>query len=275
MVTTKKVLAIAAHPDDVEFMCAGLLVLLREIGCELHVATMSLGDAGSTEYGPEEIRRIRREEATRAAGVIGASYHTLDFRDFAIFNDDRSNRRVTGLLRELDPSIVITHPPQDYLADHEATSVLVRNACFYASAPNYDSSEWTSVVRASTIPHLYYAQPFEGTDIFGAPVTPQMFVDITSASSLKKDMLACHRSQRDWLRRHHGLDDYVESMRRWDHTLGKQATLISSRTVEYAEAYRQHRGQAYPKSNILAELIPDVVIHQELPGWSAPRRTGA
>jgi LmbE family N-acetylglucosaminyl deacetylase len=224
---------------------------------------MSLGDVGSMDCEPEKLRRIRRKEAEMACGVIGATYHALDFWDFAIYNDDQSNRRVTGLLREVDPSIVITHPPQDYLADHEATSTLVRNACFYASVPNYDSSQWTSVIPASPIPYLYYAHPMEGTDIFGCPVVPQMFIDTISASSLKMSMLACHESQRDWLRQHHGMDEYVESMRRWDRTLGLQASAICGRTVECAEAYRQHRGHAYPQHNVLAELLAGLVISQE------------
>jgi LmbE family N-acetylglucosaminyl deacetylase len=260
MMTTKRVLAVGAHPDDVEFMCAGLLILLREAGCEIHVATLSLGDVGSMACDPEELRRIRREEATTASGVIGATYHALDFWDFSIFNDDQSNRRVTGLLREVDPSIVITHPPQDYLADHEATSTLVRNGCFYASVPNYESSQGTSAVRTSSIPYLYYAHPMEGTDNFGCPVVPQMFIDITSVFSLKRNMLACHKSQRDWLRQQHGIDEYVESMGRWGRMLGWQASAICGRPVECAEAYRQHRGHAYPQHNVLAELLAGFTI---------------
>ena len=139
--STKRVSAVGAHPDDVEFMCSGLLVLLRKAGCEIHVATMSLGDPGLMDCIPEKIRRIRRGEAERACDVIGAADHPLDFWDFSIYYDDSSNRRTTALLREVNPSIVIAHPPRNYLADHETTSALVRNACFYAPAPNYDSSQ--------------------------------------------------------------------------------------------------------------------------------------
>lgn len=260
--SSKRVLAVGAHPDDVEIMCAGLLALLRNAGCEVHVATMSLGDAGSVDYGPEEIRGIRHGEAEHACRVISAAYHPLDFWDFAIYNDDRSNRKVTALLREVDPSIVITHPPHDYLQDHETTSALVRNACFYASAPNYDSSQWTSVARASSIPYLYYSNPVEGVDIFGCPIVPHIFIDITSTFSSKVNMLECHKSQRDWLRQHHGMDEYVESVRRWDRAVGRQASRVSGRTIEHAEAYRQHRGHAYPRDNVLAELLAEFVISE-------------
>lgn len=262
----RRALAVGAHPDDVEFTCVGLLILLRDAGFEIHVATMSLGDAGSMDCRPEELRSIRMGEAKAACTLIGAVYHPLDFRDFAMFNDDKSNRRLTGLLRELDPLIVITHPPHDYLQDHDVTSALVRNACFYAPAPNYDTSQWTSVVRSSSIPHLYYSHPMEGIDIFGEPVTPQMFIDITTSFQMKADMLACHKSQREWLRRQHGIDEYMESMRRWSCALGQRASMAAGRTVEYAEAYRQHRGHAYPHDNVLAEFLMGFVISADPDG---------
>jgi hypothetical protein len=73
-------------------------------------------------------------------------------------------------------------------------------------------------------------------------------------------MLSCHKSQREWLRAQHGMDEYVESMRRWSRTLGQQASAISGRIVEFAEAYRQHRGHAYPRDPILSTLLGNFVI---------------
>ena len=90
-----RVLALHAHPDDVEFQCAGTLILLREAGCEVTIATMTPGDCGSAEHDAEAISAIRREEARQAAAVMGADYICLEFRDLAIFNDDESRRRVT------------------------------------------------------------------------------------------------------------------------------------------------------------------------------------
>lgn len=256
----KTVLAIGAHPDDVEFMCSGLLALLRGKGLEIHVATMTSGDCGSMNEEPARISEVRRAEAASACRVLGAHYHPLGFDDFCIFNDDASNRQVTALIREVDPLIVVTHPPKDYLADHEATSTLVRNACFYASVPNYSTAQWTSVPRSSSIPHLYYAHPMEGTDLFGNAATPHLYVDITSKFSVKVEMLSCHRSQREWLRVQHGMDEYVESMKSWSRRLGQQASARSRRNIEFAEAYWQHRGHAYPRTTLLTELLDQAVI---------------
>src|SRR5215467_7363760 len=99
----KKILAVGAHPDDVEIMCAGTLFLLTGLGYEIHVATMSLGDCGSKEHTAQQIRRIRRAEAEQACRVLNATYHYVGFDDFSIFNNDDANRRTTALLRDIDP----------------------------------------------------------------------------------------------------------------------------------------------------------------------------
>ena len=69
----KRVLAVGAHPDDVESFCAGTLFLLRELGYQIHIATMTLGDCGSAQHSAQEIRRIRRKEAEAACELLSAS----------------------------------------------------------------------------------------------------------------------------------------------------------------------------------------------------------
>ena len=143
MSTTIRVLALHAHPDDVEFQCAGTLALLREAGCAVTIATMTPGDCGSAEHDCRgDRRRSGASEARASAALIGAEYVCLEFRDLAIFNDDESRRRVTEALRRARPDIILTAPPVDYLCDHEMTSLLVRDACFAASCPNYATRQW-------------------------------------------------------------------------------------------------------------------------------------
>jgi hypothetical protein len=69
--------------------------------------------------------------------------------------------------------------------------------------------------------------------------------------NLKEAMLTCHASQREWLMQHHGIDEFVDSMRRWSAELGKAAG------VAYAEGFRQHRGHAYPRDDKLTEILAD------------------
>ena len=255
-----RVLAVGAHPDDVEFMCSGTMQLLKDKGLDLFLATLTGGDLGTEDRTRDEIRDIRLAEARVSCLEMGASFHFLGFDDFEIFYSSEAHRKVTALLRDVDPDIVITHPPQDYMADHEITSSLVRSACFSAPVPGFNMAGLTESRNTSRIPYLYYSQPMEGRDIYGTPIPPGMFVDISGVLDRKASYLACHVSQRDWLRKHHGIDEYLESMRRWSRELGKQASDKFSRSIEYAEAFRQHRGHAYPSGNIIASILGDRVM---------------
>ena len=244
-----RILAIHAHPDDVEFQIAGTLALLKEKGCHITIATMTAGDLGSAELSQTEIANIRRKEAKVAADMMGADYMCLEFGDLAIVVDDASRRRVTEAIRRARPNVVITAPPVDYMADHEVTSRLVRDALFSASVPFYKTHEWDAAPPTLKIPHLYYCDPIEGVDWFGNAVPYDFIVDISKTFDLKLKMLAAHDSQRAWLRRQHGVDEYLNSCTTWSQTRGK---LIGK---TYGEAFRQHKGHPYPHSNILADLL--------------------
>lgn len=244
-----RVLALHAHPDDIEFQCAGTLALLREVGCHVTLATMTPGDCGSAEHGPEEIAAIRRAEARAAAELIGADCLCLEFRDLAIFNDDDSRRRVTEALRRTRPDIVLTAPPVDYLCDHEATSQLVRDACFCAPIPNFATRQWEPAPPLTKIPHLYYVDAIEGMDHHGQAQPPGFWIDATSVFEVKRQMLACHASQRNWLLKQHGIDEYLDSQAKWSAHRGAEIG------VAHAEAFRQYVGHAYPHDNLLLKLV--------------------
>lgn len=243
----KRILFLHAHPDDAEFLVTGTLALLAQAGHEIIIATMTAGDCGSVQYGPEEISRIRKGEAERAAAIIGARYEWLGFCDLAIFDDDPSRRAITAALRRLRPDIVITASPVDYHCDHEATSKLVTDACFGCSAPNYAAPGGHAAMPA--IPHLYYADPAEGIDRDGNRVLPEFIVDVASMMDTKRRMLEEHASQRHWLAQQHGMDDYVDTMVSWSRSRGKIAG------IEFGEGFRQYAGHAYPRTPLLQELV--------------------
>lgn len=245
----KSILALVAHPDDAEFLCAGTLIRLhRDHGYAIHIATMTPGDCGSVEYPPDEIARLRRAEGAAAAAHIGASYRCLEERDMRVAVTEAAMEKVVQFLAELRPSIVITHSPDDYHPDHEATSRVVRAAAFAAPIPNYLHGRWAHP-PLDHIPHLYYCDPLEGKDIFGEPIPPGFCVDIGGQIADKEAMLALHASQRNWLLKHHGVDDFTRSMVEWAAKQGRSCG------VSYAEGFRQHLGHSYPQSNAIAELL--------------------
>lgn len=246
-----RILAIHAHPDDIEFQCAGTLALLRGSGHEVAIATMTAGDCGSDQLAQDEISDVRREEARQAATLIGADYTCLNFRDLSIVLDNDSRRRVTEFVRKQRPDIVMTAPPVDYMADHEVTSRLVRDACFNASVPNYKTEQWDPAGPTSRVPHLYYVDPTGGTDYFGNKIEPDFVVDISATFETRQKMLACHASQREWLRRQHEIDEYMEASERW---AAGRGSLIG---VRYGEAFRQHVGHPHPQDNLLLALTAE------------------
>ena len=243
------VLTVLAHPDDAEFLCAGVLIrLAREHGWRVHIASMTPGDCGSAELPPEEIARIRRAEGARAASLIGAVYHCVEERDLRIFCEERPLERVTRLLRQVRPRLVLTHSPADYMLDHEITSTLVCAAAFGAPAPNFFHDRGHEPPLES-IPYLYYCDPLEGKDALGREIEPHFCVDVSGVIDDKAAMLAAHASQRNWLLKHHGMDQYVESMRAWCALRGRRIG------AAYAEGFRQHLGHSYPQENLLAQLL--------------------
>lgn len=245
-------LAVLAHPDDAEFLCAGTMIrLVREHGWEAHIATMTPGDCGSAELPPEEISRIRREEGRRAAAHLGGAYHCLEERDLLVCYNEGTLQRVTRLLREVRPKVVFTHSPTDYMLDHEMTSTVTRAAAFAAPVPNFLHGQ-DSLPPLEHIPHLYYCDPLEGKDPLGREVPPAFCVDISAVIDTKAQMLACHASQREWLLKHHGLDQYILAMRDWAAKRGRE------HGVAFAEGLRQHLGHSYPQENLLGRLLGTV-----------------
>jgi len=196
--------------------------------------------------GGDEIAAIRLQECRDAASVLDAPYYWAGWDDVEIefCHDLRVN--VARILRQVDPFLVFTQPPADYMVDHEETSRLVRNACFCASMPNF---RIPGTERTNAVPYLYYTDAMEGRDILGRTTPVGMYVDISEKIDLKAEMLARHRSQREWLLAQHGIDQYILHMRGWAAHRGGQVG------VPYAEVFCQHLGHAYPQENVLHKLL--------------------
>jgi len=246
----KRVLGIFAHPDDAEFVCAGTLSLLRKAGWNVHIATMTPGDKGTAELSRREISKIRKAEAADSARLLNAKYYCLGFDDVYILYRRGTINKTTELIRKIHPLIVFTASPNDYMVDHEMTAKIVQTACFSSGIKNMEA-EGESF---EPVPYLYYSDPLDGTDIFGTPVKPSIYVDISGEIGKKEKMLSCHKSQREWLLAHHKIDEYIISMKQFTQKRGKEIN------KEYAEGFRQHLGHGFPKNNILKEQLGNLVL---------------
>lgn len=246
------VLSLLAHPDDAEILCAGTLAHLAARGWRCHIATFTPGDCGSAELDRSSIAKIRRKEAFDSARLIGADYTCLEENDLQLFYAPKPLRKVVSLLRRVRPTLVFAHSPSDYMADHEMASLLVRAGCFNAAVPNLFPR--TGAPPLDHIPALYYCDPLDGVDPLGKAVSPAQVVNISSTLDLKEKMLACHASQRDWLARQHGMDQYLVAMREFASSRGRLAGL------QAGEGFRPHLGHGYPQDNLLAKALDGLCV---------------
>ncbi len=243
------VLSIHAHPDDTETLAGGTLALLAARGHRVTIATMTAGELGAVDDAREKTAATRRREATEAARVIGASYACVGIPDLGVFNDDAARRRTVEIIRSLRPDIVLTAAPADYHPDHEATSALVRDACFAVSVPGYAAGPAAPLEK---IPHLYFMDPIEGRDRDGNKIRPGFAVDVSAFMEQKRRMLGAHESQRSWVLKQHGIDNYVGSMEAWSAKRGREFG------VAFAEGFRQYKSHPYPRTEVLQELVGDL-----------------
>ena len=250
MKNKKTVLCLVAHPDDAELQCAGTLALLAKKGWKIVIATMTPGQAGSSEMGAEEISAIRRTEAKNSVAILGGTYACLECEDLFIAYDRSTLLKVIALFRKEMPTIVIAPSPDDYIIDHEVTSRLAQTACMGANIPNVEISGTNPI---STIPYLFYCDPMQGKDIFGSKVISTILINITSTINVKEEMLCCHKSQREWLLKISKVDEYLIMMKNFSQKKGK---LIE---CEFAEGFRQHLGFSYPTDNILKSELGELV----------------
>ncbi len=251
----KVALCFMAHPDDCEILAAGTLALLGQKGWELHIVTSTPGDCGSMDQGPVEIAAIRRAEGAKAAKLLGATYHCLESRDLFVTFDERTIRQAVMLMRHIAPTVVLTHSLTDYMLDHEETARIVRTATFGYAVPNTAPG---LIADGSMVPWLYYADPIEGMDPYGQRIEPTTYVNITSTMGKKAAALKAHASQREWLLKHHGMDQYIVSMQEWGRKRGAEAG------VKFAEGFRQHKGHPYPHDCILQQELGALVKHVQL-----------
>jgi LmbE family N-acetylglucosaminyl deacetylase len=229
----KTAIAIAAHPDDIEFLMAGTLMRLKQAGYEIHYWNLANGCCGSTVQDAATTARIRREEGLAAAESIGAVFHESICNDLEIFYDQRALAKVAAVIRQVAPEIVLTHSPVDYMEDHTNACRLAVTAAFTRGMPNFPTDPPRQALSGTVT--VYHAQPYSHRDPLGNLIRPQLVVDTTDLIDAKKKMLAKHTSQKRWLDESQGLDSYLDKMAELDAELGQMTGHFSS-----AEGWRRH-----------------------------------
>lgn len=227
------VLAIAAHPDDIEFGMAGTLLRLREAGWALHCLNLSTGNCGSLRENSAATRRRRGREAREAARRLGAAWHPPFCDDLEILYTLPTLRRLAAVVRRVRPRIVLTHAPVDYMEDHTNTCRLAVTAAFARGMPNFRTIPPRPAVPGDVT--VYHAMPHGLCDPLRQPVLPDGYVDTTPVHAAKRHALAAHASQKEWLDASQGMDSYLKAMDAMSLAQGRM-----SRRFRHAEGWRRH-----------------------------------
>ena len=233
-----RVLAIGAHPDDIELACSGTLAKCVKRGDTVIVCHVSSGNLGHVVISPDELQIIRANEAKSAGNLAGIEVIWGGFHDLDIYDNNKEARdKIVDIIKYANPDFIITHSPDDYMPDHTAVSRLVFDASFTATLPNYK----TKYNKPAKLVPIYYMDTISGVNF-----NPTEYVDISEEINLKLEMLECHKSQLEWMREHDNID-FVDMVRTCSKYRGYQCG------VEYAEGFRQC--QVYLKSTT-KRLLP-------------------
>lgn len=245
------VMAVGAHPDDIEFMMAGTLLRFGELGAELHMWNLANGHCGTAHHSREEIIALRWAEAQASAAVAGAVMHEPLADDLALFHDLELLRRCVPVVREVKPDILLIPSPNDYMEDHMNASRLMVSAAFARGMVNFATVPPSEAWGGDCV--LYHALPYGLRDMMGALVPAQHFVDVGATIETKRAMLSEHRSQKEWLDVSQGLDAYLTTMEEMCAEVARRTPAFA-----FAEGWRRHNPLGFAADvtrDPLAELL--------------------
>jgi len=236
------ILAVGAHPDDIEVHCAGTLALYAQRGDKVTMAIATNGEVGHPNLPNEEVAKIRYEEQKQSAVVIGAEVIWMGFKDQDLFDGHETRLAFINMVRKVKPDLIITHWEQDYSSDHNTTGRIIQDINTMVTVPNIK----TEYPPCENAPATIFMDTASGVGFL-----PEEYVDITSTFSIKQEMFSKHKSQGLWLEDQYGMGATKNkdslSTEVQDRFRGKQAG------VKYAEAYRF--SQRWPRK-IIYTLLP-------------------
>ena len=243
-------MAIAAHPDDIEFVMAGTLLLLKEAGFQIHYLNIASGNCGSLEMSSQEARIVRAREGRAAAEILGASFHSSICDDLEVLYSTPLLSKVASAVRMAAPDIVLTHSPSDYMEDHMNACRLAVTAAFARGMPNFQVEPPVPPVSGDVA--VYHAMPHGLKDGLRRRVRAGAYVDTTSVHPQKRLALAAHRSQKEWLDASQGMDSYLVAMDEMSEEVGRL-----SGKFQHAEGWRRHLHYGFSGEEIdpLAEAL--------------------
>ncbi len=191
---SKRFLIIGAHPDDPDLMFGGCAVKLTKQGHKVKFVACCNGNAGHYDMSPDKLAERRKNEAFKSGEIAGLEeYEVLDNDDCKIIPSLENRERLTAIIREFKPDVVISHRVYDYHPDHRATAQLVQDTAYLVSVPLFCPD--TLIPEINSIYMFSYdrfKKPY--------PFSPDIAVAIDDVLDEKVEMINCHESQfYEWL----------------------------------------------------------------------------
>jgi 4-oxalomesaconate hydratase len=191
----KVLLVIGAHSADFVWRAAGTIALVTSQGGSATVIALSYGERGESgelwkepDQTVENVKRIRHQQASAAAAIVGAAFRCLDLGDYPLNITDAALEELVKLLRDLQPDILMTHTPKDpFNPDHPVACQTVQKARLLASGTGV-----ASAFERITPPDLYFFEPHQPEL---CEFEPNTFVDITSVMEHKRQAMAVMAAQ--------------------------------------------------------------------------------
>jgi len=222
----ERVLAVVAHPDDTELLCAGTLARAKADGAAIATCVLCQGDKGQPNEPVRNLETVRRKEMRAAADLLGAELFRGGHPDGELADDRASRAKLVEIYRRFKATLVLAHAPGDYHPDHRAASALAEAASWFCAS----RGQQTKSPAVKTPPALWWMDTMNMSGF-----NPEFFVDISPFARLKIQLLKCHASQ---LQRGKDADfsPLVDLLRMQMRTRGTQAGVAA------AEAFRAHHG---------------------------------
>jgi LmbE family N-acetylglucosaminyl deacetylase len=218
------IVAVGPHPDDVELLCMGTLLRLRDAGARITIATLSAGERGATRddsISATDLVTLREREARAAADELGAQYVCLDAPDNFIQDTPELRTALTRVYQAARADVVFAPSPTDYHSDHVVTSAIAMQAALMAHGRPVGPE-----APLAWAPALYFYDTLYGQDF-----EPGFYIDISDVIAEKKRLAEMHASQSAFMSKQNSgtLSEMIETLGRFR---GSQSM------VDYAEAFR-------------------------------------
>ncbi|MCX6897874.1 MAG: PIG-L family deacetylase [Verrucomicrobia bacterium] len=184
--TNERVLAVVAHPDDAELLCAGTLARAKSDGAAIGIAVLCNGDGGQPHKPIRNLAAVRRREMDAAARLLGAELFCGNISDGTLADDRPTRLLLTEIYRRFRPSLILAHSLADYHTDHRVAGVLAEVASWFCAS----RGQKTKSAPLPASPVLWWMDTVNMSGF-----EPGFYVDVSGFMSLKEKMLACHRSQ--------------------------------------------------------------------------------